>query len=80
MPNIEQTFSKLCYLIQKHKKEVFDILIKFKDSEKYSLQTAKESIAESLKKINKVMKMIEMTADANKLKQVCTYKNFVVVT
>lgn len=68
--NIEQHFSKLCSIVQKHKHEVIDIVTKLKNAEKTSLHTAKDDLTVAIKQATKVMDSIRMTSNPKKIKMV----------
>jgi hypothetical protein len=66
--DIEQHFSKLSSKIQKHKKEVIDIIVILKSSEKDSLQRAKNDIENSIKLSKKVLNTINLISSTDQLK------------
>lgn len=68
--DIEQHFSKLCSIVQKHKQETIEIVTKVKSAEKESLLKAKTDVFNGLKKANQISRMISSTTDTTMFKQV----------
>lgn len=75
--DIEQHFSKLCSIVQKHKQETIEIVTKVKSAEKESLLKAKTDVFNALKKANQISRMISSTADTTMFKQVWHKKNII---
>ncbi|KAJ8718994.1 hypothetical protein PYW07_016550 [Mythimna separata] len=67
---VEQNFSKLLYVVQKHKDEIINIILYLKFSEKNSLQKAKSEVANSIKKAKTVLRMIAAATDTKNIKQI----------
>ena len=68
--DVEQHFSKLFSIIQKHKDEILNIILYLKFSEKDSLQKAKAEIANSIKKAKNVLQMITVATETKNINQV----------
>lgn len=68
--SIDQHFSKLHSIVQKHKEEVIDIILKLKCSEKDSLQTSKMEVINAIKKAKDILKLIKTYSNPQKRKQV----------
>ncbi|CAB3235551.1 unnamed protein product [Arctia plantaginis] len=67
--SIDQHFSKLMSIVQKHKKDVINIILNLKCSERDSLENAKSDVVNSIKKAKSIMKCIKAFSDPQKLKQ-----------
>ncbi|XP_022825812.1 RING finger protein 17 [Spodoptera litura] len=70
LADVEQHFSKLFSIIQKHKEEIVNIILYLKFSEKNSLQRAKSEIANSIKKANNVLELIAIATDTKNIKRI----------
>ncbi|KAF9799905.1 hypothetical protein SFRURICE_013642, partial [Spodoptera frugiperda] len=70
LASVEQHFSKLFSIIQKHKEEIVNIILYLKFSEKNSLQRAKSDIANSIKKANNVLDLIAVATDTKNIKKI----------
>ncbi|XP_072929220.1 RING finger protein 17 isoform X2 [Epargyreus clarus] len=57
--NIQQHFSKLSSMIQKHKKEVIDIVLKIQSTEKDSLNIVKNDIAKAIKEAKNTLNAVK---------------------
>lgn len=68
--SIDQHFSKLMSIIQKHKEDVINIILNLKCSERDSLENAKADVVSRIKKAKSIMKCIESFSDPQKVKQV----------
>lgn len=73
LASVEQHFSKLFSIIQKHKEEIVNIILYLKFSEKNSLQRAKSDIANSIKKANNVLDLIAIATDTKNIKKVIVF-------
>ncbi|KAJ0177771.1 hypothetical protein K1T71_006644 [Dendrolimus kikuchii] len=68
--DIEQHFSKLFAVIYKKRQELIKTVIKLKRAEQQSLKSAKNDIANHIKKAYSVMKTLETYSDPDNYKQV----------
>ncbi|XP_049870616.1 tudor domain-containing protein 1 [Pectinophora gossypiella] len=69
LADVKQHFSKLAAAIQKHEKEVVDIIVKLKCSERESLHKAKDDLANGIKKAKTVLHTINSCSNPVKAKQ-----------
>ncbi|CAH0583027.1 unnamed protein product [Chrysodeixis includens] len=69
MALVDQHFSKLCAIVQKHKDEIMNIIKHLKYSEKDSLTKAKSDIANAIKSAKNVLDMISKTSENENMQQ-----------
>ncbi|XP_075975850.1 tudor domain-containing protein qin isoform X2 [Anticarsia gemmatalis] len=67
--SIDQHFSKLFAIAQKHKEETMNIILQLKCSEKDSLKQAKVNVVSAIKKAKNVLNLIKAYTEPQKLKQ-----------